>query len=397
MGVYIGSIDAKPEDQSLKRLLASNRQAYYAPSSSGGPGHLIFLRETTLMAQPFDPVKMDLSGEPVPIAEAVDSFAGANYGLFSVSDTGTLVYRTGAASKLTLTWLDQNGNPAGTLGEPGEYSNPAISPDGTRVAVDVGPAGLRDIWMLDVTRGTSSRFTFDPANDDSPVWSPDGKSIVFSSSRAGPSKLFIKPADGLGEERLLIDQTGQPSSWSKDGRFVLFTSPSPKTGPDIWALKDPGRSSRDAKPISILASQFLEGQAQVSPDGRWMAYTSLESSIPEIYVRPFSPEGDAGAGAAKWLISKGAGTQARWRADGRQLFYTSVGILMSVEIDTSKGFQAGTPRRLFAAATTGLTAGLTAGWDLAPDGKRFLFVTAPNGGRTAPFTVVLNWAASLKK
>ena len=151
MGVYVGSIDAKPEEQSLKRLLASNRQAYYAASPNGGPGHLVFMRETTLMAQPFDPAKMELSGEPAAIAEGVDSFSFATAASFSVSDTGTLVYRGGAASRMALTWFDQQGNPGGTLGEPGEYANPAVSPDGTRVAVALGPQ--REPRHLDSGRG----------------------------------------------------------------------------------------------------------------------------------------------------------------------------------------------------------------------------------------------------
>src|SRR5262249_15629440 len=146
MGVYAGSIDSKPEEQSQQRLLATNREAYYAPAPNGGQGHLIFLRENTLMAQPFDPGKLQLSGDPASIADGIDSFAQVNYGLFSVSDTGVLVYRTGAGAKVLPAWFDQNGNQTGTLGEAGEYANPAVSPDGTRVAVAIGSPGSRDIW-----------------------------------------------------------------------------------------------------------------------------------------------------------------------------------------------------------------------------------------------------------
>jgi serine/threonine protein kinase len=392
MGIYVGSVDSKPEEQSQQRLLATNRQAYYAPSTNGGPGHLIFLRDSTLMAQPFDPGKLQLSGEPAAIADGVDSFTGASYGLFSVSDTGALVYRAGAGSKLVTSWFDQNGKPSGTLGEPGEYANPAISPDGTRVAVAAGTLGSRDIWILDVARNSSTRFTFDPANDDDPVWSPDGKNIVFSSNRKGETRLYIKPSDGSGEERLLTDQPGVPTSWSKDGRFLLFTSASPKTGGDIWVLPNSGLASGDAKPMPLLATQFSEEGAQVSPDGRWIAYTTNESSASDVYVRPISAEGN-GSGA-KWLISKGLSIYPRWRSDGKQIYYASPNLdLMAVDIDTSKGFQAGTPRRLFTAPPPLLNIG----WDMTADAKRFLFITTPNGGRPAPFTVVLNWAAGLKK
>jgi eukaryotic-like serine/threonine-protein kinase len=391
-GVYIGSIDVQPKEQSMQRLLASDRQAYYAPSPGGGTGHLIFLRQTTLMAQSFDPNKMTLSGEPSAIVDGVDSFALRNYGLFSVSNTGTLVYRGGGAgTQPMLTWFDRQGNPAGTLGDTGDYSSPAISPDGSRVAVAMGPEATRDVWILDVARGTSTRFTFDPARDDAPAWSPDGKNIAFSSNRGGQMDLYVKPADGSGEEKLLLktDEQKYVESWTPEGRFLLFTSAGPKTRADMWALPFPG----EAKPVSLLQTQFDEGSARVSPDGRWLAYGSNESGNFEIYVRPFAPEAPAGTGA-KWLVSKGGGVTPGWRSGGKELFYLGLGSqMMAVDIDTSKGFQAGTPQRLFNAPSEALTAG----WDLAPDGKRFLFVAPPGAGRTIPFTVVLNWAAGLKK
>jgi Tol biopolymer transport system component len=257
--------------------------------------------------------------------------------------------------------------------------------------VAAGAAGSRDIWILDVARNSSTRFTFDPANDDNPLWSPDGKNIVFSSNRKGESRLYIKPADGSGEERLLTDQPGEATSWSKDGRFLLFTNASPKTGNDIWTLPNPGLASGDAKPMPLLATQFNEQDAQVSPDGRWIAYQTNESGASDIYVRPISDEGNGGG--AKWLISKGLSLYPRWRSDGKQIFYATPNLdIMAVDIDTSKGFQAGTPRRLFTAPPPLLTVR----WSMTADAKRFLFITTPNGGRPAPFTVVLNWAAGLK-
>ena len=391
-GVYIGSVDVQANQQSMQRLLASDQQAYYAPAPGGGTGHLIFLRGATLMAQPFDPNKMALSGEPAAIADGVDSFATTNHGLFSVSNTGTLVYRAGTGTQTVLTWFDQQGNPAGTLGDPGDYANPAISPDGTRVAVAMGPIQTRDIWILDVVRGSSTRFSFDPARDDFPAWSPDGKNIAFSSYRGGGhGDLYIKPADGSGEGKLLL-KTDEPKTvdrWTKDGRFLLFTSTGPKTAADMWALPFPG----DARPVPLLQTQFQEAVARVSPDGRWLAYTSSESGTFENYVRPFTPESPAGTGA-KWLVSKGAGAFPIWRPDGKELFYLSLtNQVMAVDIDTRKGFQAGTPRRMFTSPMAVLP---TTRWDLSPDGKRFLFVAPPRAGRTIPFTVVLNWAAGLK-
>ena len=397
MGVYVGDVDAKPEDQSREPVLVSNRQAYYAAPLGAGPGHLISLRGTTLMAQPFDPVRMMLSGDPVPVAEGVDSFPAQSYGLFSVSDNGALVYRESGGQALALTWFNQNGSLTATLGEPGDYANPAVSPDQTRIAVALSGPGGRDLWIVDIARaGATTRFTFDPGNDDFPVWSPDSTDIVFSSNRSGRQQIYIKRADGSGEERLLSDRTGTPTSWSKDGRFLLFTSITPKTGADIWALPDPRRTSADTKPFPILETSFDEAGAQFSPDGRWIAYTSNESSVSDIYVRPFSADGTTKTGGAKYLVSRVSGLSyfPRWQPDGTRLFYAAAATwdIRAVDIDTSKGFRAGTPRRLFAAPPP-----LIPGWNISPDGQRFLFVTTPDGGKPTPFTVVLNWAAALQK
>jgi Tol biopolymer transport system component len=394
-GIYAGAIDVKPEAQSQTRILATNREAYYTSSPNGGPGRLLFLRDTTLMTQPFDPNRMELSGEAVPVAEGVDSFAPQAYGMFSVSttDTGALVYRGGAGAKPAPTWFDAAGRPGDSF-EIGDWTSPALSADGSRIAIARGPGGSRDIWTIDVARKTPTRLTFDPAHDDNPIWSPDGKNIAFSSNRGGQNKMYIKPADGSGDERLLTEQPGIPTSWSKDGRFLLFTSDSPSTRRDIWVLPNPGQPAAESKPYALFATPFNEGEAQFSPDGRWIAYTSNESSPSDVFVRPFSPDARSASGS-KWLVSNGGiATGPLWSSNGKQLIFLKASVfeMQAVDIDTSKGVQAGTPRRLFSAPPQAIN-----GWALSPDDKRFLFVTTPNGGRTAPFTVVLNWAASLKK
>ena len=276
-----------------------------------------------------------------------------------------------------LTWFDQQGKVTGTSGEGGDYVNPAISTDGSRIAVVLRPAEKRDIWIPDVARGTSTRFTFDPADDGYAAWS------------GGTRDLYIKPADGSGEEKLLLktDQNKNDLRWTRDGRFLLFSSTSPKTKYDVWALPFPG----EPKPIPLLQTPFNERVARVSPDGRWLAYTSDESGTYENYVRPFTP--DAPGTGAKWLVSKGGGIHPLWRADGKELFYpTLAGQMMTVDIDTGKGFQAGTPRPLFSGPGV-----VGSDWDLSPDGKRFRYSAPPSAGKVIPFTVVLNWAAGLKK
>ena len=391
MGVYVGSIDAGPDAQSHNRVLATNRQAYYAARAGGGLGHLIFLRDGTLMAQPFDPDRLTLNGEAVSIAEGVESYASQSYGMFSVSDSGTLAYRSGVGEKLSVTWLDQKGRLERVLGDPGEYANPAVSPDASRIAVAQGKAGARDIWIVDAARNTTQRFTFDPANDDHPVWSPDGTTIAFSSNRLGQAQLYMKPADGLGEERLMTDQPGVPTSWSKDGRYLLFTVTSAKRFNDIWVLPEPQRA--DAKPFELIATESNDEGGQFSPDGRWIAYAA-ERPNTRVYVRPFLPSTGAGATGARYLVSRGLAYAPRWRADGSQLFFIALApdLIMAVEVNTRAGFQAGTPERLFAAPPP-----LGVGWSLAPGGDRFLFVTTPDGGKPTSFRVVVNWAAALNR
>jgi eukaryotic-like serine/threonine-protein kinase len=388
-GIYVGSIDVAPDAQSLDRVLATSRQAYYAPPVGAGSGHLVFMRDTTLMAQPFDPDALHLSGNAVPVAQGIDSFAPVSYALFGVSDSGTLVYRTGVSTGFSIVSFDEARRQQGAFGEPGVYSTPAVSPDGTRVAVARGSVGDRDIWIIDTTRNTTQRFTFDGADDFSPVWSPDGTSIAFASTRSGQARVYVKPADGLGEEQVLTDQPGTPTSWSPDGRSLLFSGVGRNGSADIWVLSNPGRP--DATPRPVLATDFIEQAGQFSPDGRWIVYTSNESGATEVYVRPFVPDGAAGAGGVKYLVSRGLANFPRWR--GTTIFYTSslTFDLLAVDVDTSQGFRAGIPQRLFTAPPPLLPSG----WELSPGGDRFYFMSTPDGGKAAPFTVVVNWAASL--
>ena len=392
LGVYAGSIDTKPEEQSLKPLLLTDREAMYAPSLVGGSGRLIFLRDTTLFAQPFDPARLELSGEPVPIADQVGSFAAANAGLFSVSESGVLAYRVGTGGdQRQLTWFDPQGKVLGTVGDKGPYANPTISPDGTRVAITQfdRQSGNSNLWVLDIARGNSAKITFGDGRNDNAAWSPDGKSIAYASNRNGHLDLYQKNADGSGEETLLLksDQDKTPTSWSRDGRFLLFTAIDPKTREDLWALPLQG----ERKPIPFLRTEFQEARAQFSPDGHWIAYVSTESGSPEVYVRPFSPEnGSEAAAGGKWLISKGGGSYLSWRGDGKELFYSSTALReLAVNVSTEKTFQAGVPRPLFNIPF------LDAG-DVSADGKRFLYLAPEGSNAPSPFMVVTNWPATMK-
>ena len=393
-GVYIGSLNTKPEDQDSRRLLAATSGPAYVPSSDFDFGQVLFLRQGTLMAQPFDARRLELSGEAVPVAEKVGSYL--DYGLFSASNNGVLVYRSGVGQDYQLTWLDRQGRVLGTVGEPGRYNSMALSPDGRRVAVSRINAENTpnwDVWLLDVQRNTSTRLSYDQVRATFPIWSADGSSIIFDANYGGEVNLYLKLASGASGERLLLKSTvGEKyaTSWSRDGRFLLYTAVNPKTKNDIWVLPLQG----DRKPIPFLRTEFNESSAQLSPDGHWIAYLSDESGKDEIYVRDFSSGTAQGSwdAASKWLISKGGGNNPRWRRDGKELFYVaSDRKLMSVDISATPVFEAGTPRPLFQ-----LPPGFIGG-DVIADGRRFLVGVPVGQSASVPFTVVLNWQATLKK
>ena len=409
-GIYLGSLDAKPEQQSSKRLVTTTSNVAYAPSPNpplgdAGLGYLLFVREGSLMAQAFDARRLELAGEAVPIAE---NLADIGVPFFSVSTTGVLAYRTGAGSAypaLQLTWFDRAGKILGTVGEPGQYNTLALSPDGARVAFSrndpqaagKGGAGTgggnTDIWLYEFSRGASTRLTFDPGLDWFAVWSPDGSRIVFSSDRDGPNNLYQKASSGAGNEEALLksNETKYADDWSPDGRFLAYGL-GREAG--LWLLPLTGD---DRKPRPYLETES-GSQARFSPDGRYVAYTSNQSGKNEVYVRPFPT-----ASGGKWMISKGGGNQPHWRRDGKELFYISADSkMMAVEVAGASGtFQSGIPKALFAAPVWGGgTASNTTRYDVTPDGKKFLINSVPaetTPGASSPITVVLNWQAGLKK
>lgn len=389
-GIFVGSLDSNE----TKLLVNAYQGAAYAP-----PGYLLYMRERTLMAQGFDANRVELKGEPFPVAEQVDLLPGAEARLafFSVSQTGVLVYRSGRSRSLSfqLTWFDRSGKQIGTVGPPGPYFNPSLSPDEKRVAVErselPGQGGNSDIWLIETgPRGATDRFTSDPGTETSPLWSPDGSRIVFSSDRDGPVNLYQRLVSGVGGDEALLksDNRKTPWDWSADGRFILYNEQDPKTNADLWALPLSG----DQKPFPFLPTEFAEMHAQFSPDGKWVAYTSNESGTWQVYVRRFPDTGD------KWPVSTSGGAQPRWRRDGRELFYISADKkLMAVEVKMDgAAFEASVPKALFDLRVPGVLPGPWNWYTVSKDGQRFLVVTNLEEA-TAPTTVVLNWTAELKR
>ena len=397
-GIYAGSLDLKPAEQSRERILATSLSAPFVD------GNLLFMREGTLMRQPFDARKLRLRGEPVPLAEhlainlAVGSFGASR---------DVLAYRTGtAAVGLQPAWFDRQGKMTGTFGEAGTDAGLALSPDATRAAArNALQQSNGDIWLLDFARGVRTRLTFRQSAGSYPVWSPDGSRIAFSSSSAAGGALdtiFEKAANGSGDEKELLKKPGEvkfPTSWSRDGRLLLYsTAGVPKTRSDLWVLPLDG----DRKPKLLLGTEFNESMGSFSPDGRWIAYVSDESGRSEVYVRPFLAEGSSGPslGEGKWQISKdgAAVVVPKWRNDGKEIIFRApggsdiAGAPMTVDVSANGAvFQAGIPKQLFAPPQS-------LGWDVTGDGKRFLMmVAAGQQNAQTPITVVLNWQAGLKK
>jgi eukaryotic-like serine/threonine-protein kinase len=307
-GVYVGSLDSKPETQSSKRIMAGTSPARYVLSADASHGYLLFLRDGALMPQPFDAGNLSPAGGAVLIAEHVGTTTGGDVSLFTVSVNGTLVYRGGQASGgRQLTWYDRSGKPLGSVGAPGIYNTLSISPDGKRVAFDraEGSGGNDDLWVHDLAQGTTNRFTFDPARDTLPVWSPDGSRIVWSSGRDGADNLYQKNSNLSGNETALLKSPEQKfaEDWSPDGRFLLYAAALDGRNMDQWVLPLQG----EPQATLFLGTPFVETQGRFSPDGRYVAYVSNESGQNEVYVRPFSSDGKAGG---PQMISQG-GAMAR--------------------------------------------------------------------------------------
>jgi Tol biopolymer transport system component len=386
-GIFLGALDSSEP----KFLVQADSNALYA-----APGYLLYLRGETLMAQPFDAGSLKLKGDASPIAEHVSS-PGYYVGLFTVSRTGLLAYETGQRVNVNVQflWVDEQGNKLGTVGEPSDQAFPLLSPDGARLAYEMRDPQSKDldIWVMDLARGVRTRFTFDPAADRVPVWSPDGSRIVFGSSRKGHYDLYVKNASGAASEGLLYESDGDkfPRDLSRDGRFIVFDSVDPKgrTNSDIWVLPLFG----DRKPFPYLQTEFNEGAATFSPDGHWLAYQSDETGTFEVYAAPF-PSG----GGGKWQVSQGGGFQPTWKRDGSSLFYLAPGgKLMEANVnEKGSAVEIGLPHQLFQMAS--IADGPDVGaYTVASNGRRFVVNAFLQGSAPEPLTLVTNWTAGLKE
>ncbi len=388
--------EKRPTTEIQVGMLGNKERTRLTVAESGtsyASGYLLFVRDGVLTAQPFDTESLKLRGEPIPVAERVGRMGGAGptrYAPFSASNNGVLAH--GVASTVTsqLGWFDRTGRLLSATGPPGDYADPELSADGKRLAVcrDEPRTGTPDIWLMDTSRGTFSRLTFHPRWEVYPVWSPDGSRIAFSWDKEGDNNIYIKPAGGGAEELLWKDPSpAYPLDWSADGRFLVVGVTDRKTRSDLWML--PLEGSRTPKPL--LQTPFNEAEARLSPDGRFLAYTSDESGRPEVYVSPLASMTN------KWQVSSQGGSKARWRRDGKELFYLAEdGTLMSIEVRGGTGFKASDARPLFKTRVPRTDfPNFHSFYDVTADGQRFLVVSEPEVRTSPPITVVLDWAAGL--
>jgi serine/threonine protein kinase len=380
-GIFLGDLTSGE----TKRLLAADTAASYV-----SPGYLLFVRQGILLVQEFDGLK--LIGEAKPIAEQV-GFEPGFPAAFSASNTGVIAYRTGvsAAGENRLTWVDRNGRELGQAGPPGSYRGLDLSPDGKKLAVHQHEYGGGDVWVIEAERPTPSRLTFDASQENwFPVVSPDGKRVAFASTRAGTTGIYEKSSDGAGSETLLFESDTEvyPLSWSPDNRYLVFGRVDGRTR-DLWLLPLEG----EKKP-----QRFVNGAlAQVSPDGKWIAYAGSDGgrARQEIFVRPFP------TGSSVWQISTNGGFEMRWRPDGREMFYTSGGKMMAVDVKTGGSvFEWGAAKGLFDLPVTVRGHAVYEQFAVSPDGQRFLIhqlAGASSASVIDSFTVVLNWPSLLQK
>ena len=394
--IYVGDLETTSEAQSATPLVSTDYGFAVGQSNANDAPAVLYLRDNTLLAQTFDMSALTLTGEPVTVAEQVATLPNQAIGQFSASKTGTLAYRMAAENTRQLTWYNRQGEIAGRPGERAPYGTMKVSPDGGKAVVaqnDPRQPGNSDLWVVDLTSGLSTRFTFDPAIDSQPVWSPDGKYIAWMSQRGGMWDFYRKAADGSGsDERLGAPaNAGNLTDWTHNG-YLIFAM----TG-DVYALPAEADASGKRTAVPVIQSPGSERGAYVSPDNRWIAYMSNETGRDEIYVQPFAVSGNKASG--KWMVSKGTRGMARWRGDSKELmFVDSEGAIVTVDVAAGSAFQASAPKKLFLMPLELLgnpNPGTLA--DATRDGQRLLMVMPVPDSAQRELAVVLNWQAGLKR
>src|SRR5262245_4300958 len=389
-GIYVASLDGTPP----VRILPDASHAMYVPPAAGmRTGYVLFGRDTTGMALPFDAGKLRAAGSAVPVAQDLGIAATEGFLAFSASENGVLLYGSGDfPQKRTLVWLDRSGKQIAAKGEAQSYDSLALSPDESRAAVSIRVSpGNECVWLQDLDRGVSTRFTFGEIRR-SAVWSPDGSYIIFAKRRQLPEKIFRKSANRGVAEELLLEGAGNnvyPLDISSDGKLLVFTSTSGTTKDDLWLLPLQG----EHKPAKYLYSPFEERHAQFSPDGKWMAHSSDESGQFQVYAQQVPATG------ATLLISTQGGSRPRWRRDRKELDYISSDLkLMAVPVKAGAGtLDLGVPQSLFGLAP--ITNGREIGYQPSADGQKFLTIIPAEGpaGAPPPVTIWMNWMAGLNK
>jgi len=393
-GIYVASLDAKPEEQRTHRLLPYHVGPAFVPSSDPRSGWLMYLREGTLVAQTFDATRLELTGDPVAVAERVGAFRDGAY--FTASANNALIYRS-ADIVSDLVWYDRQGNVAGRLSESAPYRSVALSPDGSRAVVSrtsQQDTTKADLWLLNLSQGSAAtRLTLGAGIAEYPIWSRDGRYITYTLNN---NTIHQIPAGGEGGDKELVRSANVgllvANEWSPDNSVLLYsgfsTSSAGVGNLDLKVL------TADRQSVPFAATAFNEWQGRFAPNGKWVAYVSDQSGLNEIYVRQIA-DGFSGGSASvggSVRVSQGGGTSPRWRGDGRELYYLAPnGKVIAVDVTTpDREFRGGTPTPLFQTPIG------TAVGDVTADGKRFLLVT-PTGPNASVFTVVLNWTSTLRK
>jgi Tol biopolymer transport system component len=377
-------------------VLFPGDNAWYLPTK-----HIVYALANTLCAVPFHLDTFQIAGRPVQMIEGVFRGSALYPPIFAVSDAGTLIYlpeTTGAAATgRILAWVDMKGKEELLAAPPNAYSDPKISPDGKRIALSIATSSNTNIWIWDLVREALTRLTFDASLDAAPLWTRDGKRIFFASIRGGTYGVYWKASDGAGDVEQLggVPAIGNlfPQTWSGDGNSLILMQYI--TGTDIGAVSMEG----ERKWRLLLKEKYNEYNAQISPDAKWMAYTSDESGLREVFACPF-PDVESGG---RWQVSTGGGDCPLWSPDGRDLFYRNGDATMSVDVETDPAFKPGKPEALFRGAYYNPGTGI-AFWDISPDGKRFLMIKQPAStdaasaaGSPRKINVVVNWTQELKQ